>query len=215
MAEKIAGIDKRVAIGIGAVGVGILAYAYWRNSTAAPTVVDPGEYSGEAEYESPLGNTGGNSSGDFPGTTDPEAINTNAQWTQAAVLSLQSAGWEASAVYVALGKLLAFKDLSSAEVQIAQAAKAAVGEPPQGGPYPIKEALPAATPTGPTPTGPRGYGWAQVRKGDSWASFSNRNGITVATLFAYNTMSELNRLTVGEWLRIRYASNPTDGYNGK
>jgi hypothetical protein len=215
MADKIAGVPKRVLIIGGAVAAGVLAYAYWKNGSASPTAVDPGEYSGESDYESPLGNTGTNSSGSFPGTVDPEAINTNAQWTSAAVEALQSAGWEASAVYVALGKLLAFKELSAAEVQIAQAAKAAVGEPPQGGPYPIKEAIPTpSAPGGPTPTGSRGYGWHQVRKGDSWATFAKSHGISVADLFKYNSMASLNRLTVGEWLRTRYNSNPTSGFTG-
>lgn len=152
MADKIAGIPKNYAIAGGAVVVGILAYAWWKNGTAgADVTAEPPLEAAVDEYQSPLGNSGTNSTGTYPGNVDPDKIDTNAEWTQAAVEFLQGAGYEASGVVAALGKYLAFKPLSATEAQIVMAARAAVGEPPVGGPFPIKDALPTPTPTTPTP----------------------------------------------------------------
>ncbi len=73
------------------------------------------------------------------------------------------------------------------------------------------------TPKPTTPSGstvPRGYGWVQVKRGDSIASLAKRAKKTQAELWAYNGLG-LNRLTVGEWIKIRSNANPSTGYNGK
>ncbi len=149
MADTIAGVPKKYAIaGVAAAG-GFLAYAYWRNSQeGAPATAETPIEAAVDEYESPLGNSGGNSSGSFNGNTDPDKIDTNSEWTQSAVEFLQGSGYDASTVVNALGKYLAFKALTPNEAQIVMAARAAVGDPPVGGPYPIRDALPQT----PTPT---------------------------------------------------------------
>ncbi len=155
MADKIAGIPKKYAVvGIAAAG-GIIAYAWWRNGQAGTEVpADPGLEPAVDEYESPLGNSGTNSTGTYPGNVDPDAIDTNSEWTQAAVEFLTSAGYDSGTVLAALGKYLSFKGLSAAEAQIVMAARASVGDPPVGGPYPIKDALPTPTVPAPKPTTP-------------------------------------------------------------
>lgn len=153
MADTILGAPKKVVVIGGAIAAGVLAYAYYKSADAGTPVADPLEAAVD-EYDSPLGNSGGNSSLTSPGNVDEGSIRTNADWTNKAVETLQGAGWEGSAIYTALGKLLAFKTLSPFEADIAQAAKAAVGEPPVGGPYPIKEGLPTPD-TSAKPSAPR------------------------------------------------------------
>ncbi len=159
--EKIAGVPRNYAIAGIAVAVGVIGYAWWKQGDAGSAeVVDPGLEASVDEYDSPLGNSGTNSSGSFAGNVDEDRIDTNAEWSQAAVEFLQGAGYDASAVISALGKYLEFKPLSATEAQIVMAARAAVGEPPVGGPYPIKDALPNPTPTSIKPgpvTGLRTY----------------------------------------------------------
>lgn len=214
MAETIAGMPRKYVLVGGAAVAGILGYAYWKNgatSAGDSAVVDPIEASVD-EYESPLGNSGGNSTGNFPGNVDPDAIDTNAEWTQAAVESLESSGWERSTVLTALGKYLAFKGLTANEVTIVMAARAVQGEPPQGGPFPIKDALPVPTTPGPAqPTTPRGYGWVKVVKGDNIRTMEKKYGVNPAAFILWNGADALR---VGEWVKIRSKANPTVGYNG-
>jgi hypothetical protein len=68
--------------------------------------------------------------------------------------------------------------------------------------------------TAPAPAGKRGYGWAQVQRGDSVKSFATRNGTTETAIRGLNSVSTLNRLTIGEWLKTRSTANPATGYKG-
>lgn len=132
----------------GALVVGIVGYAWWKNSQNQPTDfvgADPDDF-GVADYDSPLGNSGGNSSGDYD-STDPDAIDTNAKWVAKAVERLEAYGYPANEVSSALGKYLARQGLTEAEIGIVQQAIAVAGAPPVGGPYPITNALPTPTPT--------------------------------------------------------------------
>jgi hypothetical protein len=180
MSDTILGMPKKVAIIGGAVAAGIVGYAWYKNgdSGAPVSAVDAENPAAVDEYDSPLGNSGTNSTATSSGNVDPDAINTNAKWTQAAVETLQGAGWDATAVFSALGKLLAFKTLSATEADIAQAAKAAQGEPPVGGPYPIKEGLPVPSPsTNPTKvTGLRVTSSGKTTIGLDWASNPGARG---------------------------------------
>jgi hypothetical protein len=135
-----------------AVVVGVVGYAYFTRGTGGTEdyVGAEEEDYGVGEYESPLGNSGGNSTVDV--NPNPDLITTNAQWTVKAVDFLVTAGFEAGLAVVALGKYLARLALSPQEVDAVLAARAAVGEPPVGGPYPVKEALPNPPSTDPPPT---------------------------------------------------------------
>jgi hypothetical protein len=82
----------------------------------------------------------------IPDNTD--VISTNSVWTQRAVEFLSGVGVDPQYAAVTLGKYLSKQAMTSAEQAIALAARAAFGEPPVGGPYPIYStpvAVPAAT----------------------------------------------------------------------
>lgn len=131
----------------GALVVGIVGYAWWKNSQSQPTDfvgADPDDYA-VGDYDSPLGNTGGNSSGSFT-SVDPAAIDTNSEWTQYAIEKMSNVGWEAGSVSAALGKYLSRQGLTEDEIRIVQTALAVAGPPPVGGPYPITNALPNPNP---------------------------------------------------------------------
>lgn len=135
-----------------AVVVGIVGYAYFARgsaSTGDELGATEDDY-GVSDYDSPLGNSGGNSTITVPG--DPDLITTNAQWTVKAVDFLTTAGFEPGMAVIALGKYLARLALNKTEVDAVLAARAAIGDPPVGGPYPIKEALPDPPNTNPPPT---------------------------------------------------------------
>lgn len=135
-----------------AASLGVLAYAYWRKATTpeADYVGASEDDYGATDYDSPLGDSGSNSTGSYT-TLDPEAIDTNAKWTVAAVEQLSDWGWDASAVAIALGKYLARLGLSETQIEIVNSAVSAIGPPPVGGPYPIKSTLPDTPSTGDDP----------------------------------------------------------------
>ena len=146
------GATKPVYVyGAVALVVGIVGYAWWKNAqTPTDYVGASADDYGVGEYDSPLGDTGGNSTGSYT-SVDPEAIDTNAEWTNDAATKLTNAGWNATDVYTALGKYLNRQGLTADQITIVQAAIAASGPPPVGGPYPITDSLPDTPSTG---TGP-------------------------------------------------------------
>jgi len=48
-----------------------------------------------------------------------------------------------------------------------------------------------------------GVGWYRVRKGDTLGSIAQRWNMPASKLFELNTKNALNRLSVGEWVRVR------------
>lgn len=134
----------------GAIVAGIVGYAWWNNKQNAGgdyLGASPDDY-GVSDYDSPLGNTGTNSTGNYD-ETDDNAITTNSQWTQACVETLTSYNFDAGLVSIALGKYLGRQGLTESEVDVVRAAIAAHGPPPVGGPYPINNALPNTPDTPP------------------------------------------------------------------
>jgi len=131
---------KRTYVYAGGAVVGTyVAYRYW-SASRAPSTPD-GTYQPELDTSSITDAGGGSLTSDRTGnTTDTSAtdglIMTNDQWTQKAVDVLTTVGgWEPRVVLTALGKFLARQALTDSEALIVQAAKAAVGNPPVGGPY--------------------------------------------------------------------------------
>jgi len=133
----------------GALVVGIVGYAWWKNSQNQPTdfVGASADDYGVGDYDSPLGSTGGNSTGNYT-SIDPEAIDTNPEWVAAAIDRLSDRGYDAGLVTATLGKYLARLALTEAEIAIVHAAIAVAGTPPVGGPYPITPAVPVPNPNG-------------------------------------------------------------------
>jgi hypothetical protein len=82
------------------------------------------------QYSVPGGS--GSSSTSYAGPTIPQ---NNLQWTQDATTYLTGLGYEQTAVAGALGAYLNRATLTTTQVTIVQAATAAVGPPPYGGPY--------------------------------------------------------------------------------
>jgi hypothetical protein len=67
-----------------------------------------------------------------------------------------------------------------------------------------QQGVPSTATPAPAPALPVGAGWDFVRPGDSLAKIAARwPGDTVAILKSFNSPGELNRLTVGEPIRVR------------
>jgi hypothetical protein len=143
----------------GALIVGIVGYAYFSRATGggggedlepSPGVIpeDYGEFA-EDRYPPPT-SVGSGSVDDFGAGS---IINTNTEWFAAALSGLADAGYEPLNVAATLGKFLSRQGLSADEKVVIQAAKGMVGEPPQGGPWPIIDQLPPPPTTTPPPAG--------------------------------------------------------------
>lgn len=121
----------------GALIVGIVGYAWWNRSTRG-TSEESGELLPEdipQDREPPPTVVG---TQNFDDENVRAIINTNPEWYTAAVEYLSSTGgYDFTFVTITLGKFLARRELTGPEADLVQAAKGAVGEPPQGGPWPI------------------------------------------------------------------------------
>jgi hypothetical protein len=161
-----AGKMKKVYIyvpaGLAAVYVGWRWYQAKQDAAAAPEQSD-GTYTTADVSDYGLSTTGGatNVTGNTGSTetdaTNPNSIDTNAEWTQKAVELLGNAGYDSATVYAALGEFLARRALDKSEASIARAALAAAGQPPVGGPYSVQEEAGAGTGTLPAPTNLRAW----------------------------------------------------------
>lgn len=138
-------VKQQYVIAGGALVVGIVGYAWWKRGTEAATAEVPAvnpDSIPETDRTPVVGDSGGSWD-----KTDPEAIDTNAKWTQAATEWLiTTGGWEPSLIATALGKWLEGKGLTETETAVVLAAKGAMGDPPVGGPFPVKPALPGGKP---------------------------------------------------------------------
>jgi hypothetical protein len=121
----------------GALVLGIVGYAYWtrtRSTGLTEATGDPSEVVPQ-DREPPPTVVGSES---FDDENVRAIINTNPEWYTAAIDYLVSTGgFDFVFASVALGKFLARRTLTESEANLVQAAKGAVGEPPQGGPWPI------------------------------------------------------------------------------
>ena len=140
--------DRRWVWAGGALIAGIVGYAWWnRSRTGAPAAeVLPEDIPQDRE---PPPTVVGETSYD---TGEVRAIiNTNPEWYTAAIDYLVSTGgFDFTFAAVTLGKFLARRSLTEQEANLVQAAKGAVGEPPQGGPWPIIRSGPAGPSTAPS-----------------------------------------------------------------
>lgn len=151
---KVPGIGKIpkkwLWVGLGSAAV-FVGWRYWQargaGSTTPAVTADLGA---PLEASGVVGSGGGPGNTQYAGTvtdnTSPGTIRTNAEWTAAAVDKLtNTGGWAASAVYASLGDFLGRRPLTDGEQQIVRAAIAAVGQPPEGGPYEVISAPGAVT----------------------------------------------------------------------
>lgn len=141
-------VPKNVAILAGGAGAAFIVYSWWKKRQAAQPVTAVGNVNDLVGATSYTGapNTAGATGNATVNAGMPDAITTNAEWTQAAVNYLEAHGnFDGGALTAALGKYLTRDPigLSDAEVSMVQAARGAFGDPPVGGPYSIIHATPA------------------------------------------------------------------------
>jgi hypothetical protein len=141
--------------------IGIVGYAWWTRtrSTDIEEAVLPEDI--PQDREPPATTVVGTE--DFTTAEQRAMINTNPEWYTAAIDYLvTTGGFDFAFASITLGKFLARRELTSAEADLVQAAKGAVGDPPQGGPWPILRAsAPTATTPGKTTTSWHGKRLAQ------------------------------------------------------
>jgi hypothetical protein len=135
----------------GALIVGIVGYAWWtRTRPSGAEEVLPEDIPQERQPPPTIVGTQ-----DFDTGEVRAIINTNAEWYTSAVEYLVSTGgFDFTFATITLGKFLARRELTEQEANLVQAAKGAVGEPPQGGPWPIIRAGAPGPSTSP-PVAPR------------------------------------------------------------
>jgi hypothetical protein len=207
----VVGTTKRsyVAVGVALVA-GIAGWAWYKRVNGSDTSGDPASYYADTRtgsevpndaYVNPAPNADGQSGTGIGGDSVFHAPNTDPEWAQATVDKLS--WYEPGYVSATVGKYLARQPLTADEQTLIREAWAQLGHPP--GNQPI---LASATGTGtgtsnpPRVALPAGQGWTRVKPGDSIAGIAKRTGITVAKLYA------LNRLTPGEWVRVRGLAGP-------
>jgi hypothetical protein len=191
----------------GALVIGIVGYAWWKNSQNQAQTdfvgASPDDF-GVSDYDSPLGNSGGNSGGSYD-STDPDALTTNAKWTAFAIEKLAQWNYDAGAVSSALGKYLARQPLTETEIGIVQAAIAAAGSPPIGGPYPITNALPSNPATKPYVVyyliGSNPPRWALAGGSEKWQEISGADKQAQANGWVTEHMNgtEAHHVNAAEW----------------
>jgi hypothetical protein len=146
--------SKQTVIVAGAVGAGILGYAWYRRrkSSSLTAVGNVNDLIGATAYTGAPNAAGATGDSSVPGGTLPKtSIATNADWSQAVIAFLASNGnFDPGALATALGKYLGrdAAGLTDAEVSMVQAARAAFGDPPIGGPYAIIHASPSGNGSG-------------------------------------------------------------------
>lgn len=219
------GKTKKVWIfgGLGLAG----AYVGWRwyQSSRADAGVDDGMYTtpDQSEYgQSTSGGTynpGGNTGNTETDGTTPGAINTNADWANAAVGILANDGYEPSVVRAALGEFLDRRALDKTEASIARGAISAAGEPPVGRPWTVIEESATGTGTLPAPGSVKATAnfWDTVTV--SWSAVSGastyqvyRNGTAIGT--ASGTSFKLSGLTQKTAYRFAVAAIGSTGKTG-
>lgn len=187
---------------------GVVANVFDPNSGATTDQPDPTN----ADYGLPNG-PAGDWLADNPGSTAfpvggvalPSPI-TNLQWARQVIDGLLGKGYDPTLVNNAISKYINGQYLSTAERAVVNLALTMFGSTPEGvlaintTPPPIK------------PVGDRGYGWYKVAKGDTAAAISKKYGISLVTFYAFNGPQ---RLVPGQWVKVRAASNPLIGYNGR
>jgi hypothetical protein len=150
--------------------VGIAGYAWWtRTRSAIPSDETLPEDIPQDRLPPPtiVG------SEDFDTGEVRAIINTNPEWYTAAIDYLvTTGGYDFAFTSITLGKFLARRTLTEAEANLVQAAKGAVGEPPQGGPWPILRTT-APTPTTPGTTTTTWHG-TRLTANTTWSELAHK-----------------------------------------
>lgn len=139
-------MNKDMMLVVGALAAGIVGFAWWRNRSAS-AATDAATAATDAAL-TPATDFDPSPSEDSTVSSDTSTTpSTNAEWTQQAISYLSSIGFDPGAVATALGLYLARQPLTADQQAIVNDARAAIGDPPVGGPYPIVTGLPTTTGT--------------------------------------------------------------------
>lgn len=155
---------KYLLIPAGIAGVYVFYRWFQASQEPAPDPAADGIYGNDDLSEYGLSTAGGetviggNTGNTVTDGTNPNAIDTNAQWSQKATEILGNMGYDQMAVGNALGEFLARRALDKTEATIARAALAQVGQPPVNGPYSVIEEAVTGSGTLPAPTNVRAWG---------------------------------------------------------
>lgn len=206
-------------------GAGYVGWRYWtasRQAASGPPVT--GDVGAPVDASGIVGAGGGAGNIQYAGSTqdmtDPNKINTNVQWTAAAVERLSATGgFDSAAVYVALGDFLARRPLTQAEQNIVRAAIAAAGPPPEGGPYTIIEQVGPVTLTAPTGLKATAVGKTTITiefKPVTGAAmyYLYRDGVTGNISGSRNTTIVASGLSAGKTYKLSVAAAATTGKVG-
>lgn len=225
---KVPGIGKTkkwVVYGIGGLAGAYVVFRWWQAGRGSEPEGDDLLYNPDlSEYgQSTAGgafNVGGNTGSTVTDGTNPNAINTNAEWTQRAVELLANAGYDPAVVYAALGEFLARRALDPQEATIARAALAAAGQPPEGRPWSvIEEATTGGTGTLPAPGGlsVKGttettvtLGWSAVNGAGSYQVYRDGSAATTSS----GTSVTVSGLTASTTYKFAVAAISTTGKTG-
>lgn len=134
-------VNRKALYLAGAIGIGVVGYAWWTRKPQVPEeVVTESELDKMGDERIPTTGVPYD-----PNVRPTQGITTNAEWAQFATDRLNSLGYDPIAVGDALGKFLTRRPLTPSEANIARAAVAQAGEPPQDRPWPVLLEQPPAS----------------------------------------------------------------------
>lgn len=151
------------------------------------------------------------------GTQGVEQVpTTNEEWAYRAKQVLIAANYPPTTVSSAIDKYINGQTLSVAEFAMVGIALGKVGPLPQTLPTtpdaPTQpNAEPWKNPPAPAAGSGRGYGWYKAVAGDTPQKIADKFNKTVAEIYLYNGF---NVIGVGNWVKVRWNSNPFMGYKG-
>jgi len=197
-------------------GAGIAVNTFVPDTTGA---TDPNADPTNSDFGLPNGPAGdwlaenpGSTAFPVGGSALPSPI-TNGQWARQAIDGLIAKGDDPTLVNNAITKYVSGQGLTAAEKAIVSIALTLFGSLPEGAKGIIDAGTTPPATGGGSSSKPRGYGWRQVRAGDTASSIAKSAGISLAAFYAMNGPG---RLVAGQWVKIRGGSNPVIGpFNGK
>jgi hypothetical protein len=151
-------IQKKYIVIPAGIALAYITYRWYQANQTDTTTASDGTYSTDDLTDMGLSTTGGATSvtGNTgstvtDGTTDG-SIDTNVQWSNAAIERLTNQGYDGAVVGAALGEFLDRQHLDKTEATIVRAAIAVAGQPPENRPWSILEEASTGTGTMAAPT---------------------------------------------------------------
>lgn len=220
---KLGKVNKKWVWAAVAVAGGYVAWKWYSANNEGVSITTPAVGEDLPTGGAGMGPVSGNVqyAGTVTDATDPDRINTNAQWSQRAAELLGNAGYDTTRVYAALGDYLANAPLTTEEQSIVRAALAAVGRPPIGGPYTIREQVGKVTLKAPsgvhvTTTTPTKVtlAWSPVAGASYYRAYRSDTAFNVGATDARNHSITVGGLKPNTTYRFAIAADTTTGKPG-